>query len=139
MNLTTQFDDQIMKIAQQLKILSVETRLRMLLSLRDRNLCVGALACRLGLTQGAVSQHLKILRDAGLVTAKREGYYVHYRVDEDELGQWQRGIDGLLVRLQAGGGDEEAAGETNSARCRKHKEELCVRRESRVAAKRDGR
>ena len=89
-------EDEVVKIAQGLKILSVETRLRILRLLRERNLCVGALACRLGLTQGAVSQHLKVLHEAGLVTAERRGYYVHYRVNEDALVRLRERIDELL-------------------------------------------
>jgi len=43
----TQRNDQITQVSDILRILSVETRLRMLLLLTERNLCVGALACRL--------------------------------------------------------------------------------------------
>jgi DNA-binding transcriptional ArsR family regulator len=46
---------------------------------------VGAIAARLDVTQGAVSQHLRILRDAGLVTAEKRGYFVHYRLNEKRM------------------------------------------------------
>ena len=69
------------KLARLLKVLSVDTRLRIILHLRDGVLCVNALAARLNVTQGAVSQHLRIMRDAGLVTAEKRGYYVHYRLN----------------------------------------------------------
>ncbi len=97
----------------------------MLMLLRERNLCVGALACRLGLTQGAVSQHLKILRDAGLVTAERDGYYVHYRVNAEHLAQWRDAIDELLGLFQAGQGGEGTTDGEKPKRYAKHEEEPC--------------
>lgn len=138
MDLTTLLADQIEDVCQRLRILSVETRLRMLVLLRERDLCVGALACRLGLTQGAVSQHLKVLRDAGIVAAERDGYYVHYRVNADRLGEWREQIDELLGHFQAGQGDEATTGETKPARCRKHKEEPCARTGKTAAVRRSG-
>ena len=48
-------------------------------------LCVNALACRLGVTQSAVSQHLRILKSANLVTGERRGYRVHYFIDKDAM------------------------------------------------------
>ena len=83
-------------IARLLKVLSVETRVEMLRLLKGRALCVNALAARLGITPGAVSQHLRIMRDAGLVTDEKRGYYVHYRLNEKTLDVWQKAIDELL-------------------------------------------
>lgn len=137
MNATARCNDQIADLSQRLKVLSVESRLRMLLLLRQRNLCVGALACRLGLTQGAVSQHLKILRDAGLVTAERDGYYVHHRVGEQALAQLRRELDGMLERLETGRTSEDVADGTTSVQCKKKKEEACARRKRRASAERD--
>jgi len=64
------------------KVLSVETRVQMIELLRDRSLCVNALAKSLGITPAAVSQHLRILRDAEMVIDDKRGYYVHYRLNE---------------------------------------------------------
>ncbi len=50
-------------------------------------LCVNALAGQLGITQSAVSQHLKILRQAGFVTSERRGYYIHYRLNPNQMDQ----------------------------------------------------
>ena len=79
------------------KILSVETRIRILQLLKNRALCVGALSARLDVTQGAVSQHLRILRDADLVVAEKRGYFVHYRLNEKTLGKWKGIVDKLLA------------------------------------------
>jgi len=70
------------KIARMFKVLSVETRVQMIELLRDRSLCVNALAKSLGITPAAVSQHLRILRDAEMVIDDKRGYYVHYRLNE---------------------------------------------------------
>lgn len=48
-------------------------------------LCVNALAHRLGVTQSAVSQHLRVLRQAGLVNGERRGAFVHYTLDRNAL------------------------------------------------------
>ena len=84
--------------ARVLKILSVGTRVRIVQLLKGRALCVNALAHRLKVTQGAVSQHLRLLRDAGLVVDEKRGYYVHYRLNEEVLAAWREAIEqaGLL-------------------------------------------
>jgi len=99
-------------LARMLRILSVSTRLRILELLKDRTLCVSALAARLGVTQGAVSQHLRIMRDAGLVIDERRGYYVHYRLNAATLVQWRAATGSLL----APSGQEEPASARPTAR-----------------------
>jgi DNA-binding transcriptional ArsR family regulator len=73
------------RAARIFKVLSVETRLRMISIVKNRCLCVNALASTLEVTPAAVSQHLRILRDADLVVAEKKGYFVHYRVNEETL------------------------------------------------------
>ncbi len=77
------------KLARIFKVLSVETRVRIVRLLQGDCLCVNALACRLGVTPAAVSQHLRILRDAGLVIPEKRGYFVHYRLNRDTLRNWR--------------------------------------------------
>ncbi len=112
-------DAEVARIARGLKILSVETRLRILQLLRNRQLCVGALTCQLGLTQGAVSQHLKVLRDTGFVIAQRQGNFVHYRVSEDALAQWRNRINELLTATMPPNNSDRSEGASPSATCRK--------------------
>lgn len=78
------------------RALAAPARVRILLLLRGRALCVNALAARLDVTQGAVSQHLRILRDAGIVLAEKRGYFVHYRLNEETLAAWRNEINKLL-------------------------------------------
>jgi ArsR family transcriptional regulator, arsenate/arsenite/antimonite-responsive transcriptional repressor len=84
--------DEVKALARLFKALADETRLRLLKLLSEQEgesaLCVGALATRLGVSQSAVSQHLAVLRAAGLVSDERRGYFVHYRVNRAGLGRW---------------------------------------------------
>jgi ArsR family transcriptional regulator len=60
--------------------------LRLLFHQREPDaLCVNALAFRLRVTQSAVSQHLKVLKSAGLVKGEKQGYRVHYFVKKEAL------------------------------------------------------
>ncbi len=76
----------------QLKALADENRLKVLALLHHENLCVGALAKRLGISKAAVSQHLKVLREAGFVVGEKRGYWVHYQVLNDVLTDVGKGI-----------------------------------------------
>jgi len=60
--------------------LADENRLRMLLALRDGELCVCQLADFLGLAQSTVSKHMTILKQAGLVEARKSSRWVYYRL-----------------------------------------------------------
>ena len=84
------------KQARIFKVLSVATRVRMLDLLKHRSFCVNALAKMLDITPSAVSQHLRILRDADLVVAEKQGYFVHYRVNEQTMAQWRILVDNLF-------------------------------------------
>lgn len=70
-----------------LKALSDDTRYSLVNLLLKHDFCVGALATRLNISESAVSQHLKILRDAGIVRGDKRGYYTHYYVDREMLQQ----------------------------------------------------
>ncbi|MCA9573725.1 MAG: winged helix-turn-helix transcriptional regulator [Myxococcales bacterium] len=84
-------------LAKKLKVLSVASRLQILQLLRDRALCVGAIAAQLDVTQGAVSQHLRVLREAGLVVSEKRGFHVHYRLNETAMEEWRGIICDLLT------------------------------------------
>ena len=68
------------------------TRLRCLLLLTDEGeLCVCELTHSLDVSQPKISRHLAMLRDAGIVNDRREGLWIHYRVNPD-LAPWARKI-----------------------------------------------
>ena len=70
-------------------VLADPTRLKLLRLLSQQQepnaLCVNALAYHLGVTQSAVSQHLKVLKSAGMVKGEKRGYRVHYFVSKEGL------------------------------------------------------
>lgn len=68
-----------------LKALADETRFKILSLLLTHDFCVGALAKRLDISEAAVSQHLQILRKAGVVKGEKRGYYTHYWVERKIL------------------------------------------------------
>lgn len=68
-----------------LKAIADDTRLKIVKLLLQHNYCVGALARRLELTEAAVSQHIKVLRKAGLLIGEKRGYFMHYDVDREQL------------------------------------------------------
>ena len=85
------------KVARICKALSVPSRVKLLELLKVSSLCVNALAKELGLTAAAVSQHLRILRDADLVRPEKRGYYVHYVLDWAVMERWRSVVQALLT------------------------------------------
>jgi DNA-binding transcriptional ArsR family regulator len=76
------------KQAEFFKVLSVESRIRIIDLLKQKGpLGVNELSEALGITPSAVSQHLKILRYAGLVRSERKGYWLPYEIDQTALDQ----------------------------------------------------
>ena len=55
-----------------------------------------------GLTQSNVSNHLKCLRDCGLVSAKQQGRFVYYELSDDRVGQLLTLADELLAEVARG-------------------------------------
>jgi ArsR family transcriptional regulator, arsenate/arsenite/antimonite-responsive transcriptional repressor len=71
--------------AQRMKALGDETRLRIVLQLAGGERCVCDLVADLGAAQSLLSFHLKTLKDAGLVSDRREGRWVHYSLSGDGI------------------------------------------------------
>ena len=84
--------------ARIFKVLSVCARVRMIELLKQRPLCVNALARALDMTPAAVSQHLRVLRDAEIVIPEKRGYFVHYRINEERLAEWNDIARSLLEK-----------------------------------------
>ncbi len=93
------------------------TRLKLVkLLCRQRHpnaVCVKALACLLGVTQPAVSQHLRVLKGVGLVKGERKGYHIHYYIDPEG---WQRSLDLVSAALRVA---EAAIDSSPEEYCRK--------------------
>ena len=90
------------------KALSDGTRLKMIELMTHRAYCVRALSLMLGLSESAVSQHMKLLRDAGLVEGVKFGYYTHYRLCRDPFEQLGQSLI-ELAQTPHGGQDCDAA------------------------------
>ncbi|RLB39110.1 MAG: hypothetical protein DRH12_11960 [Deltaproteobacteria bacterium] len=78
-----------------LKALADDNRLKIIELLLGGDLCVGALAHRLGISRAAASQHLQILSNAGLINGERRGHWMHYMVDKGALEEISR----MLVEM----------------------------------------
>lgn len=89
---TNNLDD----LALVTRALASSARLRLIDVLRGRWLCVNALAARVELAQSAVSQHLRILKQSGLVRSEKRGYFVHYSFDEERLQKCRERLSKFL-------------------------------------------
>lgn len=80
--------EQVLKV---LRAISQATRLRILMLLADCELCSCELVELLGISQPAISQHMRVLRRAGLVAERKIGTWVYYRLEGENLSgalQW---------------------------------------------------
>ena len=82
-------------------MIAAPRRLRILELVWDRELSAGEIAAQFEVSWSAVSQHLRVLKEAGFVTERRQGTSRLYRADKDALGSlrsavedhWRRGLD----------------------------------------------
>ena len=86
-----------MEISIVLKALGEPMRFRNFQSLLERKHCVRSLSKKLGVTESAISQHLKVLKEAGLVYGERCGYHIHYFPKQEALDELAEGF----CRMQA--------------------------------------
>jgi predicted transcriptional regulator len=72
--------------AELFKVLGVDTRVKIIELLKTQGpLGPMEIAKQLGVTPAAVSQHLRLLRQSGLVRSERKGYCIPYSIDEEAL------------------------------------------------------
>jgi ArsR family transcriptional regulator, arsenate/arsenite/antimonite-responsive transcriptional repressor len=67
------------------KALSEETRLRIVKLLEHGELCVCDIVAALDLIQPKISFHLAILKEAGLIKDRKQGKWVHYKIDDSDM------------------------------------------------------
>ena len=80
-------------VAELFRAFSDTSRVRILSALIDSELNVTALAALVGITESAISHHLRSLRQMGLVQARRDGKEVYYRLeDEHVIALFQQGV-----------------------------------------------
>ena len=83
------------EVLRMFRALGDETRLRLLQRLRGGEQCVCDLTEELDTRQSLLSFHLRTLKDAGLVTDRRDGRWVYYAIDHDGLEILRRALDEL--------------------------------------------
>ncbi len=69
------------------KVLGDPSRLKIVLALRNLEMCVCDLAAFLGLTESAVSHQLRRLKDLALVKSRREGQVIYYALDDAHVAE----------------------------------------------------
>ena len=84
-----------------LEALGDPTRLRLLNLLRAGELCVCYLVEVLGDPQPKISRHLAYLRRTGLVGARRDGKWIHYRLQEIQDASLARVLDAVMSALES--------------------------------------
>ncbi|MBI5204891.1 MAG: winged helix-turn-helix transcriptional regulator [Nitrospirae bacterium] len=83
--------------ADLFKILSVDKRIEIVERLKKEPMSVNALAEALGITQSAVSQHLRVLKSAGLVRDERQGYWIYYSLNKDALEKCRQRLNRICT------------------------------------------
>lgn len=76
---------EITKSAQLLKAIADENRLQILQMLQSGEKCVCEIWQHLGLPQNLISHHLKVLKDFNLISSRKEGLWVFYKINKPEL------------------------------------------------------
>lgn len=78
-------DEVYAELAELFRALGDSSRAKIVFSLLQQELCVCDLAAVVGVSESAVSQHLRILRTLRLVRSRREGKVVYYSLDDDHI------------------------------------------------------
>ena len=78
-------ETELYDLAELFKVFGDTTRMRILYSLFESELCVCAIAELLGMTQSAISHQLKVLRENKLVASRREGKTIYYFLADDHV------------------------------------------------------
>ncbi len=86
------------EITKTLKALADGNRLKIINILENYDLCVRGLSNKLGISEAAVSQHLKILRNADIVVGEKRGYFTHYRLKRETLLSVSEYFDKFFIK-----------------------------------------
>ena len=78
---------------EPLQVIAAPRRLRILELVWDRELSAGEIAAQFEVSWSAVSQHLRVLKEAGFVVERRQGTSRIYRADKDALGPLRSAVE----------------------------------------------
>ena len=90
-----------MEISVMLKALGEKTRLSIFQQILIRKHCVRSLSKKLGITESAISQHMKVLKEAGLVYGERYGYHIHYLPKQEALDELSKAFEQMKAQSLA--------------------------------------
>ncbi len=80
-------DETFTLVAETFGAISDSNRAKILFAIEDQELCVSDLATILNVTDSAVSQHLRILRNLRLVRSRKDGRMIYYTLDDEHIGK----------------------------------------------------
>ena len=112
---------------EMFKALAVETRVKIIDLLKSEGpLGAKKISELLGVTPAAVSQHLKILKQAGFVRSERNGYWIPYSIDEEALNDCREVLTEICACGCQGSGNfrEKELRDSDLESLRKYKQEL---------------
>ena len=99
-------DKYLSETVEVFKALGDYNRLRIIKLLQSQeSLCVGMLSQKIGISQPAISQHLKILKSVGLIESEKIGYHNHYRIQWEQFKEIN--IQEILKRIPLEGESPE--------------------------------
>ena len=78
-------DSEVIRLESLFQLFSDDNRLKIMLALRERELCVCDISALVGMTMSAVSHQLKSLREAKLVKPRRDGKTVYYSLADEHV------------------------------------------------------
>lgn len=116
-----------MEPSEIFKVLSVETRVKIINMLKGQGpLGAKEIAASIGITTAAVSQHLKILKQAGLVRCERKGYWIPYSIDEKAMENCREILNEVCTCGCQGTGiiNQYESEQTNMESLKKYEDEL---------------
>jgi ArsR family transcriptional regulator len=76
----------VKELVSTAKAFADPSRVRILMALREQELCVCELCDALGVTQSTLSTHLQVIRHAGLVSARKQGKWMYYAIAPEAQG-----------------------------------------------------
>jgi len=80
-------DDELERLAETFQVLASPTRLRLIEALAAGEMCVCDLAAVAGVSQSAVSHHLRMMRALRLVRYRKDRRMAYYRLDDEHIAQ----------------------------------------------------
>lgn len=89
-----------MELDSLMKALGEPMRLKIFLALLERKHCVRSLSRKFGISESAISQHIKVMKNAGLIYGEKYGYHTHYLPSQDAVDF----LAGEFAKMQSASG-----------------------------------